>query len=272
MSTKHANSLNIEYEITGSGSPLILIAGLGYDRWMWHRMVPGLAEHFRVITFDNRGTGGTDKPPGPYTAEMLAEDTVGLLKALGIDRTHVMGHSMGGFIAQALVLSHPDAVNKLILSATNFGGPRHIPVTSEALAVLTDTHGDPIERLRRGILISCTPGFGAEHPDLVDQWLAYRTAHAIDPAAYQAQLAIGLGLLSEEACFEHKLENVRAETLILFGADDKVVPSGNAELLAVRIPNSSVKIMPNAGHFFPFDAPDAAVAAVTEFLLPKSTA
>ena len=165
MPKAHANNIDIYYEITGSGEPLVLIAGLGYDMWMWRNMIPGLAEHFQVIAFDNRGVGQTDKPEGPYTAKLLADDTAGLIEALGLQRVAVLGHSMGGFVAQALALSRPDLLSKLILSATNFGGPRHIPVTQEALAVLTDTTSDPIERLKRGILISCTPGFGEAHPE-----------------------------------------------------------------------------------------------------------
>jgi pimeloyl-ACP methyl ester carboxylesterase len=125
---------------------------------------------------------------------------------------------------------------------------------------------DPIERLKKGILISCTPGFGEKHPEIVEDWLAFRVNNPIDPAAYQSQIAIGMALMAEEAAFEHKLKDVQSSTLILFGEDDKVVPPGNAELLAAEIPNSTIKILPNAGHFYPFDATDAAVAAVAAFL------
>ncbi len=266
MPKVHANGIDINYEIHGAGEPLILIAGLGYDLWMWHKMVPGLAEHFRVLVFDNRGAGGTGKPAGPYTAQMLAADTAELMEALDIQNAAVMGHSMGGFIAQELVLSRPDLVTKLILSATNFGGPRHVPVTQEALAVLTDTQSDPIERLRRGILISCAPSFSERHPEIVEEWLAYRLQNPILPAPYQAQMAIGLGLMAEEACFEHRLEDVQAPTLILFGEHDKVVPPANADLLAKEIADSQIQILPDAGHFFPFEVPDAANAAVVDFV------
>jgi pimeloyl-ACP methyl ester carboxylesterase len=262
----HANDIEIYYEIHGTGEPLILIAGLGYDSWMWHRMAPGLADHFQVIVFDNRGVGQTDKPPGPYSVHTLADDTVGLLAGLGIERAHVLGHSMGGFVAQAMALNHPKLVDRLILSATNFGGPHHIPVTAEAMAVLTDTSGDPIERLRRGILVSCTPGFGERHPDIIEVWLAYRAENPLQPEAYQAQMAVGLGLMDEQASFDGKLKDVEAPTLILFGEDDKVVPPGNAELLADQIPNSQVRILPEAGHFYPFDATDRAVEAIVGFL------
>lgn len=266
MPQANTNGINVYYEIHGTGDPLVLISGLGYDHWQWHRMLPGLAKHFRVVVFDNRGTGESDKPAGPYTAQMLADDTTGLLAALGIKRATVMGHSMGGFIAQALVLSKPEMVSQVILASTNFGGPRQIPVTSEAMAVLSDLTGDPMERLKRGILISCAPGFGERHPEIVEEWLNYRAQHPILPAPYQAQMAIGLGLMSEEACFEHKLKNVKTPTLILFGEHDKVVPPGNAELLAKQIPNSTIRVLSNAGHFFPFEIPNEANDVIVKFL------
>ena len=86
MPSIRANGIRIEYESHGAGRPLVLIAGLGYDRWLWHRMIAPLAAHFRVIAFDNRGVGGSDRPKGPYSASMMAADTAGLLRALGIAR------------------------------------------------------------------------------------------------------------------------------------------------------------------------------------------
>jgi pimeloyl-ACP methyl ester carboxylesterase len=254
--------IHLEVEIHGEGEPLVLIAGLGYDRWAWHRMIPGLARRFQVIAFDNRGVGGSDRPAGPYSASLLARDTAGLLDALGIARAHVFGHSMGGFVAQALAIEHPDRVDRLILGATHFGGPRHVPPTPEALAVLTDVTLTPVERFRRGLAISCAPGFAEAHPELVAAWMDRRVSNPVDPAAYQAQLAIGLGLLTEEASFERRLADVRAPTLILTGEHDQVVPPRNASLLAAAIPGSRAQILPGAGHFFPIEAPDAAVAAV----------
>lgn len=260
------NQVHLAYEIHGQGLPLVLIAGLGYDRWMWHKMVPSLAEHFQVISFDNRGVGESDIPAGPYTAQMLADDTAGLLQALGIEQAVIMGHSMGGFIAQALALSRPDLVHTLVLSATNFGGPRHVPITPEAMAVLTDTTSDPLTRLRRGILISCAPGFEQRQPKVVEEWLQYRAAHPINLQGYQAQMGIGLALLAEAASFELRLPQIQTPTLILFGRHDKVVPPGNAALLARQIPGSQVVILPGAGHFYPLETPQAASQEVIEFV------
>jgi 3-oxoadipate enol-lactonase len=266
MPKVHANGIDIYYEIAGSGEPLLLIAGLGYGLWQWHKVVPGLAERFQVIAFDNRGAGGTDKPDGPYTVQMLAADTAGLLEALGIPRAHVLGHSMGGFIAQELVLTRPDLVDRLVLASTNFGGPNHVPVTPAALAVMMDRSGDPLDVVRRGIAVAAAPGFAEAHPELVQELVAYRLTNPVPPAQYQAQMAVGLGLMSAEACFEHRLQDVHAPTLIFFGEHDQVVPPANAELLARAIPNSTIRILPGAGHIWMIERPDAAVAEIAAFL------
>ncbi len=266
MPKVHVNGIDIDYEVTGSGRPLLLIAGLGYGRWLWHKVVPGLAERFQVIAFDNRGAGGTDKPEGPYTVQMLAADTAGLLDALDVAGAAVLGHSMGGFVAQELVLSRPELVSRLVLASTNFGGPNHIPVTPGALAAMMDRSGNPIDVVRRGIAVAAAPGFAEAHPDLVQELIDYRLGNPVPPAQYQAQMAVGLGLLSAAACFEHRLPQVRVPTLILFGEHDQVVPPGNAELLARQIPGSTIRILPGAGHIWMIEQPEAAVAEIRAFL------
>ena len=266
MPTTRANGIDIYYEVAGDGPPLILISGLGYGLWQWHKMVPLLSEQFRVITFDNRGAGQTDKPAGPYSAAMLADDTAGLLKALGTDRAIVLGHSMGGFIAQQMALSHSHCIDTLVLASTTFGGPNQIPVTPEALAILTDTTLDPVERMRRGSAVACAPGFAEAHPEIVEELTQYRLTVPVPPEAYQSQLAIGLSLATAEAAFEGKLGNIDIPTLIFFGEHDNVVPPGNADLLAAEIPGSRVYILPDAGHLFPIEAPDRAAAALIDLL------
>src|SRR5690349_18018998 len=195
MPKTKTNGIELYYQIHGEGKPLVLISGLGYSLWQWHKMVPFLAEHFQVVIFDNRGAGQSEKPDGPYTAQMLAADTVGLLEALNIEKATIMGHSMGGFIAQAIALDFPQKVEKLILGSTNFGGPHHIPVTEEALKVLTDVSSDPLTRFKNGLVVSTAPGWAEKNPEMIQKWVEWRLHNPIEPAAYQAQLAIGLALL-----------------------------------------------------------------------------
>ena len=266
MSKIKTNDIELYYETYGgAGQPLVLISGLGYPLWQWHKMVPFLAEHFQVVTFDNRGVGQSDKPAGPYTAQMLAADTAGLLDALGIEKAIIAGHSMGGFIAQAMALDFPKKVAKLILCSTNFGGPHHVPVTAEAMKVLTDVTSDALTRLKNGLAVSTAPDWSEKNPEMIEEWIQWRVANPIDPAPYQAQLAIGLGLMTEAAAFENKLERLNVPTLILFGTHDKVVPPANASLLAGKIAGSKVVIFPDAGHFFPIEIAEAASRAIVEF-------
>lgn len=262
-----SNGIELYYEIHGQGRPLLLIGGLGYGLWMWHKMIPLLAEHFQVIAFDNRGAGQSDQPAGPYNVAMLAEDTAGLLDALAITRAVVMGHSMGGFIAQQLALTRPDLIDRLVLSATNFGGPRHVPVTQAAIAVMMDRSGDPVDVVRRGISVACAPGFMDNHPTEVQDLIDYRLTNPVPPVQYQAQMAVGLGLFSAEAAFDGRLSAIKAPTLILFGEHDQVVPPANADLLQEQIPDSQVVILPGAGHMFPIECPEAAAGAMTRFIL-----
>lgn len=265
MPKTKVNEIEMYYEVQGEGTPLVLISGLGYPLWQWHLMVPFLEKHFQVITLDNRGAGKTDKPPGPYTASMLAKDTVELLDVLGIEKAVVMGHSMGGFIAQEIALEYPQRVNKLVLASTNFGGPRHVPVTPEAMAVLSDVKSDPMTRLKNGIVISTAPGFSERQPELIQKWLDWRVENPLDLDGYQAQIGIGTALMDEAAAFENRLPNVSAPTLILFGKHDKVVPPANTDLLAKQIPNSQIHIFSSAGHFFPLELPEEAAQAVIQF-------
>jgi len=265
MPKAQSNGIELYYETHGNGQPLVLISGLGYSSWQWHKMVPFLAKHFQVIVFDNRGVGQSEKPAGPYTAQMFAADTVGLLDALGIDKAIMAGHSMGGFIAQAMVLDYPQRVEKLILASTTFGGPNHIPITSEAMKILTDVNSDALTRFKNGLVVSTAPGWAEKNPEMIEEWVKWRVANPIEPVHYQAQLAIGLALIPEAAAFENKLQNISVPTLVMFGAHDKVVPPANADLLAKQISGSQIRILPDAGHFFPLEVPEEASQIVIEF-------
>ena len=266
MSQVKSNGIELYYEIHGRGQPLLLIAGVGYGAWFWHKLVQELKDDFQVIVFDNRGSGQSDQPDGPYSVPMMAADTAGLLDALELKDAIVMGHSLGGFIAQELAVSRPELIGKLILASTNHGGMQVVPITPEAMEVLTNREGDPVELVKRGIEIACAPGFGDKHPEVVKELMDYRFTNPVPPSQYQAQVAAGAGTaVYTPDLVEKRLGSIQVPTLILFGEHDRVVPPGNAELMAGKIPDARVEIIPNTGHIFPIEDPSAAAEIIRNF-------
>ncbi len=269
MPTVQANGLTLYYERHGAGAPLVLISGVGYGAWFWHRLLPLVSAQCEVIVFDNRGAGASDKPPGPYSVPMLAADTAGLLEALGIHQAAVLGHSLGGFVAQELAIQRPDLVGRLILASTNHGGPDVVPITPEALQVLTDRTGDPLALIPRGIAIASAPGWADAHPEVVAALVAYRLGNPVPPAQYTAQVMAGAGMAAlSAATVTERLAGLTMPTLVMFGIHDRVVPPGNAARLAEKLPAAQVVLLPEAGHIFPIEAPDAAARAILAFLAP----
>ena len=122
-------------ELQGGEPALLLIHGLGYaGSWGWRPVLEPLARSFRVIAFDNRGIGGSDQPPGPYSTRMMAEDAVAVLDEAGVERAHVVGTSLGGMIAQELALAAPERVDRLVLACTTPGGPNSYPMPERTSA------------------------------------------------------------------------------------------------------------------------------------------
>jgi 3-oxoadipate enol-lactonase len=266
MQKVNSNGIQIAYQKRGSGHPLVLIAGIGYGCWFWHKIIPTLEMHFTVIAFDNRGAGESDKLPGPYTIPMLAADTAGLLDVLEVSQAHVVGHSLGGYIAQELAISRPDLIGKLVLASTNHGGQNVIPITPEALDVLTNREGDPMEIIHRGISIATAPHFSDHHPEIVKELVEYRLTNPVPGEQYQAQVLAGvsMGALAEEQV-EKRMASIIVPVLILFGKHDRVVPSENAQLMASKLPNAEIHILPEAGHIFPIEKPSLTAEILVKF-------
>jgi 3-oxoadipate enol-lactonase len=249
--------VKIAWESSGEGAPLLLIQGLGYGRWGWRPIVAGLAEQHRVVSFDNRGIGESDKPPGPYTAAQMAGDAVQVLDEAGIERAHVIGASLGGMIAQELAVAVPERVDRLVLCCTTPGGPDAAPMPEATMRLFAEAPSlAPEVALRRFI----ENALGENPPaGLVDELFALRVANPPDPDGWQAQAAAGMGFLGVEA-------EVAAPTLILAGTADNVVDSRNAELLAARIPGARVELFEGCGHLFFWERPDGCVEILNGFL------
>ena len=249
--------MNIEWESSGEGSPLLLIQGLGYGRWGWEPIVPGLAARHRVVCFDNRGIGESDKPEGPYTAAQMAGDALQVLDEAGIERAHVLGASLGGMIAQELVAAAPERVDRLVLCCTTPGGPNAVPMPEVTLRLFAEAPSLPPEiALRRFV----ENALGEDPPtELVDELFARRVANPPDQAGWQAQAAAGMGFQGVDA-------EIASPTLILAGTADNVVDYRNAELLAARIPGARVELLEGSGHLFFWEQPDESVRILNGFL------
>lgn len=236
------NGVALHYEITGQGEPLILIEGLGTATWLWWKQVPELSRHFRVIAYDLRGSGWSDKPDEPYSIPMFADDLAGLMDALRIKTAHVLGISLGGFVAQEFALRYPERVKRLILCSTSTGGPNAIPPSADILvALMTPVAGQ--NDLRARIVLSLSPAYAAAHPEDVDKMIAWRLDNPQPAHAYNRQLMSAVGWESEG-----RLAQITMPTLVMAGSEDRVVPPANADILAAGIPHAEKVILQGAGH------------------------
>jgi len=261
MARVQVNGISLYYETAGSGPPVVLIGGLGADGHFWYKQTPALAERFSVIVPDNRDTGRSDKPDEPYTVRTLAEDLRGLLDALEVPLAYVVGASGGGFIAQEFALAHPRRVARMVLCCTSFGGPRAIPIPPETVQVLMGRTGDPERDLRTFLPLQLATDYLQTHAAEVDAYIAWRVAHPQPLPAYQRQAG---AFLAHDA--GSRLPALRAPVLILHGELDRVVPPGNAELLAEVIPGARLHLLPRAGHNFLWEAAEETNRWIIDFL------
>ena len=255
-------SVRIAWERHGRGAPLLLIHGLGYARWGWEPVLPGLAERFDVVLFDNRGIGESDAPPGPYTAAEMADDAIQALDEAGVDRAHVVGTSLGGMVAQELALGYPDRVDRLVLACTTPGGPNAHPMPQQTVALMAEAATlEPAVALRRFVENALAPATVAKHPELVDRILTHRIATAQDPVAWAAQVAAGATFDAFE-----RLGALAAQALVQHGDEDVVVDPRNADLLVELLPDAHLERLPGTGHLFFWEAPERFVSSVSTFL------
>jgi 3-oxoadipate enol-lactonase len=262
MSEAINGDVRLAYEERGSGEPLLLIHGLGYDRHGWGPLPDLLAKDFRVVLVDNRGVGESDAPEGPYTVAQLAEDAIAVLDAAGIERAHLFGVSLGGYIALELAISHPERLYKLVLASTAPGGPRAHPMPQRGLEAFGRF---PTLEREAGLRLMVENSLGdravRELPELTDEVYAYRLTNAPTIAGWQAQAYAG-------ATFDafDRIAEIDLPTLILQGTGDNVVDPRNADLLAERISGARVEFFPDRGHLLVWEEGAAIADTVKEFL------
>ena len=262
MPKVRVNDIKMNYELHGEGEPLVLIMGLTGSLEGWRPLVPAFAREHRVLAFDNRGAGLTDKPAGPYSMPMMADDTASLMDALGIDDAHVYGISMGGMIAQELALRHPQKVKALVLGCTTPGGPNSQPrpqKTIEALARIPNVSVEEELEIVMGLLF--TDEFAAAN----GQQLRETTLNSFDLRTPRHAVLGQLGAIAAHDTYD-RLPQIGAPTLVIAGGDDELVPSGNSPILAQRIPGAELVMYPKARHGYLYENAAEATAAVLDFL------
>lgn len=248
MPVARVGDINMNYEIKGEGEPLVLIMGLGGDLTRWFRILPFLTAEYKVITFDNRGAGKTDKPDRPYTMEMMADDIAGLMEATDIKEAHIFGISLGGMIAQNFALRHPEKVISLILGCTRCGGEFSIRDDSEAMTALNPELVEKLsaeERARWMLPYLYSQEFIDSNPALMEEMVALSVASPVDPAGYNRQM---------EAAESHdtygRLPEIKVPTLVIAGDADRLIPVANSSILTAGIPGAELVILEKMGHGF----------------------
>jgi 3-oxoadipate enol-lactonase len=195
--------------------------------------------------------------------EQFEGDARAVLDALGVESAHVLGVSMGGFVAQLLALRAPERVRSLVLVGTGPGGPEHARVPGETLeAWLSNAGLPPDEYARRTMDLSFSPGWSHEHPDLYEELLAARLEHPTPTACWLAQLEATSRFLDTGA----RVEEIAAPVLVVHGDADRVVPVSNGRLLARRIPGTELAVVPDCGHVVQLESPEEFNRLVEEFL------
>jgi 3-oxoadipate enol-lactonase len=263
MQHAHVNGIKIAYGVRGSGPPLVLVMGYRLSSLAWPLdFVEALADRFTVVLFDNRGTGGSEKPTFGYEIANMARDLGGLLDHLEIPHANVLGYSMGGAIAQEFVQQFPDRVLRLVLCATMCGGPRATYASPSVVRTMRELDGlKPEEIARRIWRVTYSPGYLENHRELAEDQMRREIAaptplHAAD-LQYQA--------FAEFDC-SGALPKVEVPTLVLTGDLDELVSPQNSRLIAGLVPGARLIVIPGCGHRVMWEATGECVGFVTEFL------
>ncbi len=239
-----SDNIRLHYEVVGrkSGTPVLMIQGLGADKNAWNLQRVAMATRFRIIAFDNRGVGRSDKPSGPYELEQMAEDAIAVLDAAECSDAHVVGASMGGVISQIIAVKYPHRVRSLTLACT---ASRNHPWRRELLQHWANTaehrgmralgHQTAQWVIGPRSLRRLMPTIG---------WLG-PLASVRPSAPFVSQVQ---ALLSSDESLHEALSTINAPTLVIVGNQDILTPRGDSEEIAERIANSELVVISGAAH------------------------
>lgn len=265
MPIAKVDDINIYYETHGKGEPLVLIYGYAGHSGLWFRQIPVFSKKYRVIAFDNRGAGRSDKPDIAYTMAMMAGDVAGLLDVIGVDVAHIFGVSMGGMIAQHFALDYPQRVISLILGCTTCGGVHSVQPKPESLAALVDFERfgkmTPEEVTRRAMPFCYSQRFIEQKPDIIEERVSKQLEYPTSAHGATRQAEAVAGHDTYEL-----LPKIKVPTLVIAGDNDRLIPVENSRILASRIPGAELAIIEGAGHEFFIEAAEEANRTILDFL------
>lgn len=250
----------LHVEELGDGDALLLLQGLGQGSWAWRYQVPVFAQRFRTIVFDTRGTGRSPVPGEPYGIAELAEDATDVLHGRA---AHVVGFSMGGYVALTFALGRPDLVRSLVLAGTGPGGPQRVPRPAHVREAFERALSLPAEDYGRATMpYTFSAGWPEANPERFEEILASRLEH---PTPFETIAA------HAEACYRFydegcEVERVDAPALVLHGDADLIVPVDNGRMLAARLPNAKYVELAGRGHNLMLEDPQTFNRLVLDFL------
>lgn len=252
----------IAYKTYGSGYPLIMCIGFSSNMDFWStKVIEILQQKHKVIVFDYRGMGYSTNSDTSFTINTLAEDVNELLTTLKISKAHVLGWSMGGYVAQMFAINHPEKVNKLVLYATNCGDTITINPSQEIIDILSNPSATPEEQ----ISTLFPDDWLLTHPE---PWTYLPDAkEPVNPATIGLQYLAVQAWLSKGGGSSGHLYQLKMPVLLICGNQDKVVPCENSSILADSIPSSSLIKINDSGHGLMFQLPETFGNYVSTFLV-----
>ena len=255
-----ANGIQMNYELTGKddGAVAIFSHSLGCSLAMWDPQMDSLEPHFRILRYDTRGHGLSQASVGAYTLELLGEDAIALLDALGIDAVHWVGLSMGGMIGQYLALNHADRLRSLILCDTSAAIPEETrPLWQERIDAARDKG---MEALIEAVMERwLSPSFIGGNSVMVARIRKQFLATSVD--GY-----VGCSEAIRKHNYMDQLANINIPTLIIVGEDDPGTPVAASKAMHERIPNSKLIVMPSARHLSNVEQPKLFNTTLLDFL------
>ena len=262
--TVAVDGAQLVYHRIGGGRPLLVLNGFGATSADWDpSFIDRLASSNELILLNNRGIGGSTDDGQPFDIAKLAADAARVIETLGIERTSVMGWSMGGFIAQALALNYADRINKLVLLSTDFGGIEADLASPDVWSELIDTSGTPNEQARRLLFLlfpnDVAESFYREFGDMVAAARAQLPVELLDRQSAAMDTWHRNGVASQ-------LREIRLPVLVATGTEDIVIPASNALKLVNAIPCSWLAQFPHGGHGFMAQYPRALADLINSFL------